>query len=423
MRWLRRLAIDTTPLRASRDFRLLWGGSVVSAAGSQFARVGLYVQVYALTGSAAAVGLLGVSGLIGSLAGVVVGSSFIDRHDRRITLVWTQFAAIGVAAVLVAGAVAGDPPLWLLHAANAATWFLAAIHGPARQASIPRLLDADRVPAAVALNQAGWQVASIVGPALAGLLIAASGTASAYLVDAITYALGTVAAIALRPLPPDIASAERGIQAVASGFRYLRDHRLLQSTFVIDLVAMIFGSPQALFPVIAVEQLHRGPEAVGLLFAAPALGALLLTLVSGPITTLHRQGVAIVWAVVAWGAAIVGFGLSASHLAATLLFLAVAGAADVVSAIFRSTILQVTVPDHLRGRLGAVFFIVVTGGPKLGDLEAGLVAAAFSAPISVVTGGVACIVGAFVTARVYPELPAYRIADEPGSTAAIRRSR
>jgi MFS family permease len=182
----------------------------------------------------------------------------------------------------------------------------------------------------------------------------------------------------------------------------------LQSTFVIDLVAMIFGSPQALFPLIAAQQLHRGPEAVGWLFAAPAVGALLMTLVSGPITTLRRQGEAIVWAVVGWGAAIVGFGLSGSNLVAALVFLALAGAADVVSAIFRSTILQVTVPDHLRGRLGAVFFIVVTGGPKLGDVEAGLVAAAFGAPVSVITGGIACIVGALITARAYPELPAYR---------------
>ncbi len=409
MRWLRRLAIDLTPLRSSRQFRLLWSGSVVSAIGSQFARVGLYVQVYALTGSPAAVGLLGVSGLIGSFGGVLVGSAFIDRHDRRVTLIWTELAAVAVSGVLFAGALAGDPPLWLLHAANAATWFLASIHGPARQAAIPRLLAEDEVPAAVALNQAGWQVSSIAGPALAGLLIGTAGTAAAYGVDAVSYAIGFIAALLLRPLPPDTVQTQRGVAAISEGFRYLKNHRLLQSTFAIDLVAMIFGSPQALFPVIAAQQLHRGPEAVGLLFAAPAAGALVLTLVSGPLTTLHRQGRAVVWAVVAWGAAIAGFGLAGANLIAALVFLALAGAADVVSAIFRSTILQVTVPDHLRGRLGAVFFIVVTGGPKLGDIEAGLVAAAFSAPVSVITGGVACIVGAFLTARVYPELPAYRV--------------
>ena len=412
MRWLRRLAIDLTPLRASRDFRLLWSGSVVSAMGSQFARVGLYVQVYSLTGSPAAVGLLGLSGLAGSFAGVFVGASFIDRHDRRTTLLWSQLAAMGVAVALVLGAMSGHPPLWLLHLANAGTWFLAAIHGPARQAAIPRLLDEAEVPAAVALNQAGWQVASIVGPALAGVLIAAAGPEAAYAVDAATYTVGFLAALALRSLPPEAAVIDRGAKAVATGFRFLGQNRLLQSTFVVDLVAMIFGSPQALFPVIAVQQLHRGHEVVGLLFAAPAAGALLLTLVSGPLTTMRRQGKAVVWAVAAWGAAIAGFGLAGDVLPLALVFLALAGAADVVSAIFRSTILQVTVPDHLRGRLGAVFFIVVTGGPKLGDIEAGLVASAFTPTISVVTGGLACIAGAFLTGKLYPELPAYRTRTE-----------
>ena len=223
MRRLRRLAIDLSPLRASREFRLLWSGSVVSAIGSQFARVGLYVQVYALTGSPAAVGLLGVSGLIGSFGGVLVGSAFIDRHDRRVTLIWTELAAVGVSGVLFAGALAGDPPLWLLHAANAATWFLAAIHGPARQAAIPRLLADDEVPAAVALNQAGWQVSSIVGPAFAGLLIGTSGTAGCLrrrrrLVPRRVL----LAAILLRPLPPDTVQTQRGMAAVSEGFRYLK---------------------------------------------------------------------------------------------------------------------------------------------------------------------------------------------------------
>ena len=412
MRWLRRFAIDVRPLRSSQ-FRLLWLGSVVSAMGSQFSRVGLYVQVYALTGSPTAVGLLGLSGLVGSLGGVFVGSAFIDRYDRRTTLIWTQLASIVVAAILFLGAFSGHPPLWLLHAANLGAWFLASIHAPARQAAIPRLLSDEEIPAASALNQAGWQVGSIVGPALAGVVIAVSGVAWAYGIDLASYVFSLVVALLLAPIPLGDELVERGLKAVAEGLHYLRNHRLLQSTFVIDLVAMIFGSPQALYPVIAVQQLHRGPEVVGLLFAAPAAGALLMTLASGSVTGLHRQGDAIVWAVVAWGAAITGFGLSGSHLVPALLCLAVAGAADVVSAIFRSTILQVTVPDRLRGRLSSAFFVVVTGGPKLGDIESGLVAGAFGATVSVITGGLATIAGAFVIARVYPELPAYRTRTEP----------
>jgi len=358
-------------------------------------------------------GLLGLSGLVGSLAGVFVGSAFIDRYDRRTTLVWTQLASIGVAAILFSGALSGHPPLWLLHAANLGTWFLAAIHGPARQAAIPRLLSEEEIPAASALNQAGWQVGSIVGPALAGVVIAVSGVAWAYGVDLASYVFSFVVALLLAPIPLGEEIVERGMKAVAEGLQYLRNHRLLQSTFVVDLVAMIFGSPQALYPVIAAQQLHRGPEVVGLLFAAPAAGALLMTLASGSVTGLRRQGDAIVWAVVAWGAAITGFGLSGTHLVPALVCLAAAGAADVVSAIFRSTILQVTVPDRLRGRLSSVFFVVVTGGPKLGDIESGLVAGAFGATVSVITGGLLTIVGAFVVARVYPELPDYRTRTEP----------
>jgi MFS family permease len=405
---LRRLAIDVAPLRASRDFRLLWAGSVAAAIGSQFARVGLYVQVFDLTRSPAAVGLLGVSGLGGSLLGTVVGASFLDAHDRRTTLLWTQLAAAAVAGVLVAGALGGNPPLALLHGANAATWFLASIHGPARQAATPRLVGEELMPAAVALAQAGWQIASIVGPAAAGVLIAVSGPAAAYAVDLVSYLVLFGAAIAMRPLPPEPSPVRAtGLPALREGLQHVRRSRLLASTFVIDLVAMVFGMPAALFPVLAVERFDRGPEVVGLLFAAPAVGALVQTLTSGPITRLRRQGAAVIWAVAGWGAAIAAFGLVGDHLWWALGFLAIAGAADVVSAIFRSTILQVTVPDRLRGRLSSIFHVVVTGGPKLGDLEAGLVAALVSPAFSVVSGGIACIVGAGVVALAYPELRRY----------------
>ena len=170
---------------------------------------------------------------------------------------------------------------------------------------------------------------------------------------------------------------------------------------------MIFGMPQALFPVLAVEQFSRGPAVVGLLFAAPAVGALIQALTAGPVTRIRRQGVAVIWAVVGWGAAIAAFGAVGDHLALALVFLAIAGAADVISAIFRSTILQVTVPDALRGRLSGVFLLVVTGGPKLGDLEAGVVAVAVSPAFSVITGGLACVVGALATGALYPELRRY----------------
>jgi MFS family permease len=417
---LRRIALDVTPLRVSRDFRLLWTGSFISAFGSQFVRVGLYIQVYALTGSPAQVGLLGLSSIVGNVAGTVIGGSFIDAHDRRSVLIWTQLGHIAVSSVLVAGAIGGDPSLLLLHAANLLIWALGAIDGPARQAAMPRLVGTELMPSAVALTQVLWQTTAIVGPAFAGILIARTSPTAAYTVDLVSYAGLLLAALAMQPLPP-IPSPDGvrpvGLGAFHEGVRYVTHHRLIMSTFLIDLIAMIFGMPAALFPVLAVEQFHRGPEVVGLLFAAPAVGALAQLLVAGSVTRIRRQGEAVIWAVAGWGAAIAAFGLVGAHLGWALVFLAIAGAADVVSAIFRSTILQVNIPDALRGRLGGIFLLVVSGGPRLGDLEAGLVAAAVSPEFSVVSGGLACIIGAFACAAGYPELRRYEAPQSSAPTA------
>src|SRR5438876_5207757 len=417
---LRRIAIDVTPLRVSHDFRLLWTGSLISALGAQFVRVGLYIQVYALTASPAQVGLLGVSALVGNVAGTFVGGSFIDAHGRRLVLVWTQVGHIGVSGWLVAGAIGGHPPLLLLHVANLLTWGLGAIDGAARQAATPRLVGAELMPSAVALNQVLWQTTGIVGPALAGVLIARTSPTSAYAVDLVSYLGLLVAAIAIQPLPPlpsPDGARPVGARAVREGLRYVGHHRLIRSTFVIDLIAMIFGMPAALFPVLAVGQFHRGPEVVGLLFAAPAVGALAQLLVAGSVTRIRRQGEAVIWSVAGWGAAIAAFGSVGAHLAWALLFLAIAGAADVVSAIFRSTILQVSIPDALRGRLGGIFLLVVSGGPRIGDLEAGRVSAAISPTFSVVSGGLACIVGAVACAVRYPELRRYDAGSRPPAIA------
>ena len=416
---LRRIAIDVTPLRVSHDFRLLWTGSLISALGTQFTRVALYVQVYALTGSPAQVGLLGVSALVGNVAGTFIGGSFIDAHDRRQVLIWTQVGHMAVSGGLVAGAIGGHPPLLLLHVANMLTWGLGAIDGAARQAATPRLVGNELMPSAVALNQVLWQITGIVGPALAGVLIAGTSPTAAYAVDLVSYAALLIAAIVIQPLPPlPSPDGERpvGVRAVRESLRYVGHHRLIRSTFVIDLIAMIFGMPAALFPVLAVEQFHRGPAVVGLLFAAPAVGALAQLLVAGSVTRIRRQGEAVIWAVAGWGTAIAAFGLVGAHLGWALVFLALAGAADVVSAIFRSTILQVSIPDALRGRLGGIFLLVVSGGPRLGDLEAGVVAVAVSPTFSVVSGGLACIVGAFWCAVRYPELRRYDAGARPPAT-------
>lgn len=416
---LRRLVLDTTPLRVSRDFRLLWAGQFASELGYQFARVAIYVQVWELTRSAAMVGLTGLTGLVALFAGTLTGSSFIDAKDRRTILLWAQVALAVAAGILLAGALAGDPPLVLIYGANALTAFVGAIEDPARSAMIPRLVGKDLIPSALALNQVLWQTVNIVGPAIAGLLIGAFGFALAYGLDLVTYGALFLAAFLMRPMPPEHdPDSAMGWTAVKEGFAFVKASRLISSTFVIDLIAMIFGMPAALFPVLAVSQFHRGPAVAGLLFAAPSVGALLGALSGGWVRHVRRQGEAVIWAVAAWGAAIAAFGLVGAHLWWALGFLAVAGAADVISAIFRSTISQVNTPDRLRGRLSAIFILVVTGGPRLGDFEAGVVATLFTPTVSVVTGGLACIVGAGLVALGYPELRTYRPADEPAVVRA-----
>ena len=406
---LRRMAIDLTPLRVSRDYRLLWGGGFISELGYQFARIAIYVQVTQLTHSAAAVGLVGLTGLIALFAGTLVGGSFIDAHDRRRTLLWAQVAYTTGAGLLLGGALYGRPPVALIYVAGAIHAFVASVDSPTRSAMLPRLVGKELLPSAVALSQVLWQTVSIAGPAIAGVVIARYGFGASYAVDLVTYAALFLAAMAMHPMPPehepDTAS---GWVAVKEGFRYVRRNRLIASTFAIDLIAMIFGMPQALFTFLAISQFHRGPEIVGLLFAAPAVGALAQALVAGWARDIRRQGRAVIWAVTAWGAAIAAFGVVGTNLPLALLFLALAGAADVISAIFRNTITQLTTPDRLRGRMSQIFILVVTGGPRLGDFEAGVVAAWFTPTISVISGGVACIVGAGVVALVYPELRRYR---------------
>jgi len=407
---LRRIALDITPLKVSRDFRLLWGGGFISELGSQFARIAVYVQVTELTGSAAAVGVVGLTGLLGIFLGTLVGGSFIDAHDRRRTLMLAQVAHTASSAILLGGAIYGHPPVWLIYLASALHAFVSSVDAPTRSAMTPRLVGKELMPSAVALNQVLWQTVGIAGSALGGLLIARFGYGTAYAIDLATYGALFFAAYLMHPMPPDREpGSATGWAAVKEGFAFVRRNRLIQSTFVIDLIAMIFGMPQALFTFLAITQFHRGPEVVGLLFAAPAVGAFLGALTAGWVKNVRRQGTAVIWAVVAWGAAITAFGLVGAHLALALLFLALAGAADVISAIFRNTITQLETPDSLRGRMSQIFILVVAGGPRLGDFEAGLVATWFTPTISVVSGGLACIMGAGVVAVIYPELRHYRV--------------
>lgn len=411
---LRRVALDLTPLRVSREFRLVWTGLLITAAGSQFTLVAVFVQVKELTGSEAAVGATGLAYLLGLVAGSLAGGAILDAWDRRRLLMMAQVGLAVGSSILLAGAIAGRPPLWLIYAGLAVLAASSSLDGPTRSAIIARVLDPTQLTAAQALNQVVWNTAALVGPLLAGLVIAWWNVTVAYAIDLASIGCMFVAAALLRPMPPLREDhADTGLRAIREGFDFARRHRLIMSTFLIDLIAMIFGLPRVLFPFLIVDQFHRSPKAIGLLFAALAVGALLGALTSGWTSRVHRQGLAVIVSVAAWGVAIATFGLSGPRLWLGLAMLAIAGWADVISAIFRTTILQMAAPDRLRGRLFGIHILVVTGGPRLGDVEAGVVARLASPTFSVVSGGVACVIGAGLVAMAYPELRRARAA-EPG---------
>jgi MFS family permease len=411
---VRRIAADISPLRASRDFRRLWLGLLASTFGAQFTIVATYLQVYRLTRSTAAVGLLGLVGFLGLVVGTLAGSTFLDAFDRRKILICAQLGYFASSGLLFFGALGGDPPLALIYVAVAGIAATSAVDSPTRSAMTPRLLGHELLPAAAALNQIVWNGSGLLGPAIAGVVVGKLGFPWAYGIDLISIGLLLLASISIRPMPP--AEGERtavGWRAVREGFAFLGGRQVLQSTFVIDIIAMVFGMPRALFPILITSQFHESPTLVGLLFSAPAVGAFFGAATTGWVGHIRHQGLAVIWAVVVWGAGIAAFGLVGDHLWLGLFLLAVAGAADVISAIFRNTILQVTVPENLRGRLFGIHILVVTGGPRLGDLEAGLVAAAFSPMASVVSGGLLCIAGAGLIAWRVPAFRRYHAGD-PG---------
>jgi MFS family permease len=409
----RRITLDVTPLRASREFRLLWLGEMVSHTGRHITVVALPFQVWELTHSPLAIGIIGLVQVVPLIGFSLIGGAIADAMDRRRLLIWTQLGLAATSLLLVGGAIAGNPPLWFVYLAAGLVAALSAIESPARSAAIPNLVARKDLASAIALNQVLFQVSDIVGPAVGGLILAQLNLAWAYGIDAASFLVAIGAILAMRPMPPTREEgATRGFAAIREGFAYLKGRRILVSTFVIDLNAMVFGMPRAVFAPLALDVLRVGPQGLGLLYAAPAAGALVGALLTGWVRHVRHQGRAVMWAVILWGAAIVAFGLSVTRAFwLGLGFLAVAGAADVISAIFRSTILQGTVPDSLRGRLSAIHIMVVTGGPRLGDLEAGVVAQLVTPVFSVISGGAATVIGVVLLGLAVPEFWRYHAGD------------
>lgn len=408
-----RLFADLTPLRVSAPYRRLWFGHAVANLGQQMTVVAVGIQIYAMTGSSLAVGMVGLFQLVPLVALGLYGGALSDLYDRRVVAIIAAVGTWGCAGALLFQSVVGLNSLPVLYALIAVQSAFYAVGNPARQAIIPRLIEPRLLPAANALGMITWNLGFTLGPLIGGFLIAGTGSvSSAYAVDFVAYLAAVSAMWRLPKMPPERTGVvrPRGWSSVVEGLRFLRGKRNLQMGFAIDIVAMVFGMPRALFPAIAALWYGGDPRqvaaVVGLLSAAPAVGALLSAVLSGPLGRVRRQGLAVVVSVLVWGGAIAAFG-AVRWLPLALLLLAVAGAADNVSAIFRNTILQAATPDEFRGRLQGVHTVVVAGGPRAGDVEAGAVASAFGETVSVVSGGLLCIVGAVVLVAAFPSFLRY----------------
>ena len=415
--------VDFEPLRASRDLRLLVLGNFVSGLGTQAALVALPYQLYVQTGSAFLTGLLGAVELIPLVTMALLGGAIADRTDRRRVLLLDQIALVDCSATLAALAFAGSPPVAILYLLGGLLAGFGALQNVTRSAILPNLVEPARLRSAIALSFGLYQLTMVIGPGIGGVVIGVFGVGTAYAIDAVSCLAMVWAVVVMAPQPPqtDIAEHPPVLRSIADGLRYVRGNQALVGSFAIDLVAMTFGMPRALFAVLAVSVYHAGAEGTGLLYAAVSAGATIAALTTGWIEHARRLGIIVIWAVVAWGAAIALVGVVGSLWAAAAL-LAVAGAADSVSAVCRSSINQMVTPDAMRGRMSSVFSLVVTSGPRLGDVESGTVAGLTSARFSVASGGLACIAGVAVVVAAFPALARFDaeevLAQERGAARA-----
>ncbi|MDF2848198.1 MAG: transporter [Oerskovia sp.] len=441
---------DTTPLRVSPPFRRLWWGLGISNLGSQLTVVAVGLQVYALTGSTLAVGVLGVFALVPLVALGLYGGALVDAYDRRkvaLLASWALWVVTGLLALQAWLDVGSVGVLYGLVALQSAAF---AINNPARSAIIPRLVEPRLLPAANALQTISWSVALTVGPLLGAFLVALWGYGIAYTIDAVLFAAALWAVWRLPSIPPVLTSDVTepastpgnggsdngpdnpeggaavprrkvvGISSVVDGLRYLATRPNVRTTFLVDLAAMILAFPRVLLPAVGVLFIGGGETTTGVLSAAFAVGAVLAGVFSGALSRVRWQGRVIAWAITAWGLSIAAFGavlllvgstnpsqVLVGGLVAACVALALAGASDAVSAVFRQTILQTATPDDMRGRLQGVFIVVVAGGPRLGEVVLGAQASWFGEAWAAVAGGLACIVVVWLILRAQPRFLTY----------------
>ncbi|WP_432542259.1 MFS transporter [Kineococcus sp. SYSU DK002] len=404
----RRLLADTTPLREVPAFRWLWIGQSLAGIGTQLTVVTVGLQVYALTSSTFSVGLVGIFALVPLVGLGLYGGSLVDAHDRRRVALIASLALWVLAVAIAAQAWFHVGSVELLYALVALQSAAFAVNNPARSAIVPGIVPRELLPAANALSGTTNALALTLGPLLAGLLVGTWGFQAAYTVDAVTFVAALVGLHRLPAMPPETApGAHRpGVRSVLEGVRFLGTRPNVRMTFLADLCAMVFAMPRVLYPAIAAAELGGGARTVGVLGAGFAAGSVLAGLFSGPLGAVRRQGAFVVGCIAVYGAAVAAFGVvlvlapdgAGWALWLCVALLAVSGAADAVSAVFRGTILQVATPDALRGRLQGVFIVVVAGGPRLGDLVLGSAASAVGEASAAVAGGAACVVAVLVLA-------------------------
>ncbi|WP_028657209.1 MFS transporter [Nocardioides sp. J54] len=420
---LRGMLADTRPLQ-NPHFRRLWLANIITVVGAQLTVVAVPAQIYSETGSSAYVGLTGVFGLVPLVVFGLWGGALADHFDRRTILVITTSGLIATAALFWLQAALDLGNVWVLLSLFAVQQAFFAVNQPTRSAVLPRLLDVDVLPAANSLNMTVVQAGAIGGPLVAGVLIPFTGYAWLYLADAVCLLATLFAVVRLPRLPVEGVTGTPGLRSVAEGIAYLRRHPVLMMSFVVDIIAMVFGMPRALFPEIAHES-FLGPEegglAFALLFAGIPAGAVLGGIFSGWVSRVTAQGRAVIWCIVVWGVAMAGFGLAVlgadltsgsarPWLLLAVLMLVVGGAVDMASAAFRSAMLQSAAADEVRGRLQGIFIVVVAGGPRIADVTHGATAVAVGTAAAATGGGVLVVVLTVAAALLVPSFVRYRVA-------------
>jgi hypothetical protein len=403
----RRIAVDLSVLRENRNLRLLISGELISGLGSQAALVAIPFQIYTLTRSPALVGLLGIVELIPIVIGSLLGGAIADRIERRKLMFAAQAAIAASAAALAVISFVGEPPVLLIYAFAALLAAGSSVDNVTRSAVVPALAK-DRLRAALSISYGLHQVAAVVGPALGGVMIALIGIGSAYTIQAVGFLVMLGITVALPRLDPAPTDAEHPpiLRAIRDGLTFVRGNSALMGSFAIDLVAMTFGMPRALFAVLALTVYDAGASGTGLLYASVSAGATIAALSTGWVEHARWLGRVVIGAVTVWGLAIAAAGFMPSIWPAAAL-LVVAGGADSISAVCRSIINQTVTPEQLRGRMSAIFMLVVTSGPRLGDLESGIAASLTTAGVAVVSGGLACVAGVGLIVLLFPALAAY----------------